>query len=265
MDFNKNPFIRQLGQRLKVYLNNLNNPLYRKWYFKHSVRLKQFKEKHKNQDCFIIGNGPSLNSMDLNPLKHYHTFGLNKIHLMSKKVDLNLSYHVSVNRFVIEQSAYDFERLSCPSFLSYKSAYKIVRELKHIYFIFTGSPYMFHKDITQKVSEGYTVTFVAMQVAYYMGFKRVFLIGVDHNYKATGNPNEKQFLSGTDKNHFDPTYFGNKEWQLPDLEASELSYHLAKFWYQKSGREIIDATYNGNLETFPKIPYEKAYDLCVPK
>ncbi|MCK4793220.1 MAG: hypothetical protein KAV87_56340 [Desulfobacteraceae bacterium] len=44
-----------------------------------------------------------------------------------------------------------------------------------------------------------TVKYVAMQIAYYMGFRRVFLIGVDHNYKAIGNPNEKQLLSGVDQ------------------------------------------------------------------
>jgi hypothetical protein len=260
-----NRFIRFLGRRIKVYINNYSDPLFREWYFKYAHKLTHFKDKHKGHDCFIIGNGPSLKSMDLDLLKNYHTFGLNKIYLLFDKVDLNLSYHVAVNNLVIEQSAKDFEKLSCPSFLSYRVARKLIRPLEHIYFIHTGGPYMFQKDLTQKVCEGHTVTYVAMQIAFYMGFQRVFLIGVDHNFKAIGGPNERQFLSGKDPNHFDPQYFGNKEWHLPDIEASELSYHLAKFHYQRSGRQIIDATDNGKLYIFPKLSFEEALDMCNRK
>ena len=119
--------------------------------------------------------------------------------------------------------------------------------------------------MTQPIFEGYTVTYVAMQIAYYMGFSKLFLIGVDHNFKAPGNPNEKQFLQGDDQNHFDPKYFENKEWHLPDLEASELSYHLASFFFRRDGRRIYDATVDGNLQIFPKIPYEDAVKMCNKK
>jgi hypothetical protein len=98
-----------------------------------------------------------------------------------------------------------------------------------------------------------------------MGFKRVFLVGIDHNFTAVGNPNEKQFMNDIDHNHFDPNYFGNKEWNLPDLEGSELSYHLANFFYRRSGRQIIDATYNGKLSIFPKIHYDHALSICNKK
>jgi hypothetical protein len=98
-----------------------------------------------------------------------------------------------------------------------------------------------------------------------MGFSQIFLIGVDHNFKAPGNPNEKQFLQGGDQNHFDPNYFGNKEWHLPDLEASELSYHLAKFFFNRDGRKIYDATVDGKLNIFPKISCEQALNMSSPK
>jgi len=258
-------FIRYLKKQTKARILYHNDPLFCKWYLKYAPKLEQFKDKHKGEDCFIIGNGPSLASMDLTPLKDYHTFGLNKIYLIFDKVDLNLSYHVAVNKLVIEQSAEEFENLLCPSFLTYKTAHSLVRPLKHIFYIYTGGPYTFHKDLMKKIAEGFTVTFVAMQIAYYMGFKRVFLIGVDHSFKAVGNPNEKQLLKGEDQNHFDPYYFGNKEWQLPDLEASELSFLHARFRYQQSERQIIDATVDGKLTIFPKLSYDQALKMCNPK
>ncbi len=253
----------------RVYRRAHFNAIYREWYYKHSKRLVHFKDIHKGKDCFIIGNGPSLNKLDLRPLKDYHTFGLNKIYLMFDKIDLNLSYHVAVNPLVIEQSIREFEALKCPSFLSYGAAHELTRYFEHIYPIATNTicpiPYSFCPDLTQPLFEGYTVTYVAMQIAFYMGFTKVYLIGVDHNFSAKGKPNEMQLMSGEDQNHFDPCYFSNKQWHVPDLEASELSYQLAKFSYHRAGRQIYDATVEGKLQIFPKILYEDAVKICSRK
>ena len=254
-----------LKETIKFCLHYFNKTNYITWYFKHSQYLKQFKDIHKGEGCFIIGNGPSLNQTNLKELKHYHTFGLNKIHLMQKKVDLNLSYHVCVNPYVIEQSAEQFKSLKCPSFISYQASLRKITSYPNLYFILTGGPYTFQKDLLQPICEGYTVTYVAMQIAFYMGFSQVFLIGVDHSFKATGKPNELQTLKGDDPNHFAPNYFGNQQWNLPDLEASELSYHLARFFYNRDGRQIYDATVGGKLDIFPKITLEQALEMCPRK
>jgi hypothetical protein len=44
-------------------------------------RLLAFKDKHKGERCIIIGNGQSLNQMDLSFLKHEICFGTNKFFL----------------------------------------------------------------------------------------------------------------------------------------------------------------------------------------
>jgi len=254
---------RQLLEYLRVYLNNRHDPLFREWYYQYRPELARFRDCHEGEDCFIIGNGPSLNEMDLEPLKRYHTFGLNKIYLMAERgVDLNLSYLVSVNPLVVEQSADAFENLNCETFLSYCAAHDQVRPLDHVNYIYTGGPYTFRGNLQKRIFEGYTVTFVAMQIAYYMGFQRVFLIGVDHSFQAEGDPNEQQRMEDEDVNHFDPDYFQGDDWQLPDLEASELSYHLARFFYRRDGRQIFDATVGGNLQIYPKISYDKALRRC---
>lgn len=257
--------LRNAKKDVQAIVDYSYDPAYLRWYFRHAKRLFRFKDIHKGEDCFIIGNGPSLNNMDLKELQAYHTFGLNKIYLIFDRVNLNLSYHVSVNPLVIEQSAKEFERLSCPSFLSYRAAFNLVAPLKHIFFIATGGTFTFRNEIMREINEGGTVTFVAMQIAFYMGFRKVFLIGVDHNFKTKGNPNDKQFLSGKDPNHFHPEYFSNKEWHLPDLESSELAYHLAKFHFNLDGRQIYDATLDGKLQIFPKMTYEEALKTCSRK
>ncbi|MBP8997236.1 MAG: hypothetical protein KBG10_02995, partial [Anaerolineaceae bacterium] len=98
---------------------------------------------------------------------------------------------------------------------------------------------------------------VAMQLAYFMGFKQVILIGVDHNFTTQGKPNTTVVSTGDDPNHFHPGYFGQGfRWQLPDLETSEIAYQLAKEAYRKDGREILDATVGGKLTIFPKVNFD---------
>jgi hypothetical protein len=223
-------------------------------------RIRLFKDRHRGEGCFIIGNGPSLRKMDLTPLNKYHTFGMNKIYLLPDIVDLGLSYYVAVNPFVIEQSISQIEDLKCPSFLSYDAGYDKISHLEHIHFIRTGGPFTFSEDLAGTVNEGHTVTYVAMQAAFYMGFREVILIGVDHNFTSKGDPNSTQTLRGSDENHFHPGYFSGQKWQLPDLAASEAAYSSAKYFYERDGRRIMDATVDGKLNVFQKISFSDALE-----
>jgi hypothetical protein len=258
MNLTQPPNYRSRVRNICSAILSCTDPFYLKWHANHAFRLKQFKNKHQGEECFIIGNGPSLKAMDLTPLRKYYTFGLNKIYLLFDRVDLNLNYLVAVNKLVIEQSVYVYQDLPVTLFLNYKNARKIINLKENFYFVYTGAKATFKTDITRKICEGATVTYVAMQIAYYMGFQNVFLIGVDHNFKTHGKPYEKQFMKGDDINHFDPNYFKNNEWQLPNLKASEAAYNLAKYYYNKDGREIFDATVNGRLNIFPKMSFEEA-------
>ncbi len=257
-----------IGKYLDAFVNLLQHRrdrAYVEWYLKHALNLKKFKNLHEGQDCFILGNGPSLNKIDLDRLSGYNTFGLNKIYLLFDRGQFRPSYHVAVNHLVIEQSVREFERLPCPSFLSYRPSRNKFKNVDHLNYVMTGGPLTFCQDMLGELYEGWTVTYVAMQIAYYMGFKNVFLVGVDHSFVVSGAPNEQQLLNGNDLNHFDPNYFGNKEWHLPDLEGSEISYGLAKFFYERNGRHIYDATLDGKLQIFPKMSFDDALAICKKK
>ena len=235
------------------------------WRRKYAPQLRQFKGLHHGQDCFILGNGPSLNKMDLAPLADYHTFGQNKIFLIFEKVDLNLSYLASVNPLVIEQSKDAFENMHCPVFLSQTASKGIIADKPNIFRLHTLNLWSFYEDIAQPICEGNTVTFVSLQLAYYMGFKRVFLIGCDHSFKQTGQSHEVQIYQGEDENHFHPDYFKGQQWQLADVYGSEVSYHLANYFFQKDGRQVFDATVGGKLDVFPKIAFEEALKMAKKK
>jgi hypothetical protein len=246
---------------LGLPINFYNNKKYIDWFLNYRPKLMQFQNLHKDEDCFIIGNGPSLNNMDLSLLNEYYVFGLNKINLIFKNQKINLDYHVVVNELVIAQIENDIKlgQFNCFSFVSYHAS--IGKKLfgDNIFQIYCrDAPWSFYSTIVEPIDEGYTVTFVALQIAYFMGFRNIFLIGVDHNFKQIGKPNEKQELKCSDLNHFDPNYFKDQQWHLADMEGNEASYALAKHEYHNDGREIYDATLEGKLNIFKKIPFHDA-------
>jgi len=96
-----------------------------------------------------------------------------------------------------------------------------------------------------------------MQLAYYLGFSEVYLIGMDFSYqiretdkKAAGTT---LISNDDDVNHFHPDYFGKgKKWHDPKLENVAKNYILAKKMFEKDGRKIYNATIGGELEIFER-------------
>ena len=221
-------------------------------------RIRSFKDVAAGERCVIIGNGPSLNDTDLTLLDNEKTFGLNRIYLMYDKLGFRPSYHVVVNRLVIEQCAEDFKRVDCPLFTTARNA-DYLRGGADPVFVGNRAGPMFSGNLENGIWEGATVTYVAMQIAYYMGFSKVVLIGVDHNFTSKGPAHKVVESQGADQNHFDPNYFGKGfKWQLPDLDRSEVAYSLARSAFESDGRSIVDATVGGKLQIFPKSSLERA-------
>ncbi len=215
---------------------------------------------HAGERCFIIGNGPSLKMMDLSPLKNEFTMGMNRIYLLFDELGFKTSYYLSVNDLVIEQCAADIQNLDMPRFVSWR-ARKWLKPDNDLFFLhttYTGPK--FSKDIRYRLWEGATVTYTALQVAFYLGFKTAILIGVDHNFVTKGAPNTTVVSTGDDPNHFSAAYFGKGfRWQLPDLETSELGYRMARQAFEQDGRQVLDATIGGKLDIFPKVDYDSLF------
>jgi len=224
-------------------------------------RLKQLENVHTDQRCFIIGNGPSLRQTDLSRLRGEYTFGLNRIYLLFPELGFSTTYLVSVNDLVLEQCAAEMQSLAVPKFLSWRARrwFRTDPKVTYLDSDFTGEE-NFCPKITGRIFEGFTVTYVALQLAYYMGFSEAILVGVDHNFVTQGTANQAIVSQGDDPNHFAPNYFGKGfKWQLPDLAGSERAYVLARDAYSRAGRRILDATIGGKLNIFPKVGYETLF------
>jgi len=220
-------------------------------------RLQRLRDQYRGQRCFIIGNGPSLNDMDLSPLRNEVTFGLNRGYLLADRIGAPTTFLVAVNRYVVEQFSSDLLGSGSTTFVSWRSRRYLPSGSDVIFVrrsrLFTFSP----NPATHGAWEGATVTYVAMQLAFHLGFSIVVLIGVDHSFASKGPANKLVTATTEDLNHFDPGYFGpGVEWQLPDLEVSEAAYRIARQQFASAGRTILDATVRGQLAVFPKVEFE---------
>ena len=224
-------------------------------------RLEEIRNTRAGERCFILGNGPSLAKMDLTPLKSEATFGLNRVYLLFPKLGFTTTYFVAVNTLVVEQCAGEIKRLPGPKFITWR-ARRPMRGDSQVTFLdtdYTGQP-TFSGDVTGRVFEGSTVTYVALQLAYHLGFSDVIMIGVDHSFQAAGRPNVRVVSAGNDPDHFSTDYFpAGFRWQLPDLLASERAYRLARQAFEAAGRQVRDATVGGKLKVFPRVEYYQLF------
>ena len=227
-----------------------------------SVRqLAELKDAHRGERCFILGNGPSLKKTDLSKLRNEKTFGMNRIYLMFSELGFPTSYYLSVNSLVVEQCAEDIRTLPVPKFISWRSHHLIQPTADTIFLHTTYTGPGFAHDARGRLWEGATVTYVALQLAFHMGFEQAILIGVDHSFTTKGKPNTTVVSQGDDPDHFNSSYFGKGfRWQLPDLDTSEIGYEMARKAYEKAGRQVLDATAGGKLTIFPKVDYESLFD-----
>lgn len=261
-EISANRIITGFGRRIYDLPHNFSWRLGSKQAIANRGKLNQYKNRHHGERCFILANGPSLNRVDLTLLNNEITFGMNRIYLLFAKSDFRPSYYVSINELVLEQFHHEINSLSFPKFINWNQR-KFFNDDENTIFVRAGLNISekFTKDPLFPLSSGGTVTYIAMQLAFYMGFTQVILIGLDHNFSDKGIPNKTEIQSkNEDTNHFAPDYFPKGiKWQLPDLARSEMAYQLARKEFERDGRQIFDATNGGKCEVFEKIEFESLF------
>ena len=233
-------------------------------------RLAAFRDKHRGERCFILGNGPSLNACDLTKLAGETTFGVNSIFLKTAEMGFVPTYYVVEDILVAEDRAKQIDAFKGPTkfFGNYLSRFLadgpdvIWTNVRVDYRNYENFPH-FSQDAVRQIWVGGTVSYVCLQLAYLMGFKDVYLVGFDHNYivpadaKLDGNRIE---TTSTDPNHFHPDYFGKGlRWHQPRTDRMEIAYERAREHFEAAGRRVWNATVGGRLETFDRVSYESLF------
>jgi FkbM family methyltransferase len=246
---------------------NIYEQTYHKQYLPQIQALReQFKDR---QRAFVIGNGPSLNQTDLSLLKDEVTFGVNGIFLKAQESGFKPTFYVVEDHLVAED-----RQDAINSFTGVIKLFPIYLA----YCLNEGEDTIFYNHIPRKsyphgfdfstnaevcTYTGCTVTISCLQLAYYLGFKEIYLIGVDCDYsipkdvKETNEYNVATLdMKSDDPNHFDPNYFGKGyRWHDPQVDKMRVAYEEAHRVTQANGVTIYNATVGGKLEVFPRVDY----------
>lgn len=231
--------------------------------------LTEFVGKHEGERCFIVGNGPSLNKIDMKLLKDEITLGSNRAFVGFKDWGFAYNYWMVQDRILAEQSADDFAQ-NLPGEVVKFIPYTILKFFK---FGRMDNVVPVHLDYTQQCTfshdptalhEGFTVTTGLLQIAAIMGFKKIILVGVDHNYvipKKSVNEDSKWSGAGL-SNHFSDEYTNHQQgqvWEMPDIEKMTKAYDSAAAWAVENGIEIVNATPGTKLKSFPTTDYNTLF------
>lgn len=207
---------------------------------------------------FIIGTGPSLLQTDFEAVRGHPTIGLNRLYLGFDTFGVKTDFLACVNLRMLEKAAPELARAG-PRLVSTWAARHLFPADCDMIYLRTLDSRRFHANLMDAVATGGTVTYVAMQFAYWLGWSKLTLLGIDHFYglerqELRLGPHATVRRTGEDANHFTSSYVGKGDiWQLPDLQQSEEAYSNARQAFEAAGRRVEDATVDGKLQVFPKL------------
>jgi hypothetical protein len=199
------------------------------------VDIEQFKGVHKGKRLFILASGPSLSTLDLEPLKRRLVMGLNR----SFMVFPDTHYHCTMDRRLFDLHA---------------------EPLRRTRYLFTipGCPWGtplgllgsegFSRDLKEGIFSGYTISYFAIQVAVYMGFEQIFILGLDLKHKGAVT-------------HFFGRDFHSRNHESTEFPRMKKMLCQAALELKGSGVQVYNCSPDSSLECFPKMSYEEAIAL----
>ena len=257
-------FLKQIFWRVKYYYNNEHtqeNLLIRDSF---NNNLQQFKNTYSNRRCFIIGNGPSLTPEDLDKIKGEVSFAANRIFYIYDKTEWRPTFYCAQDADVFEDISPKIDLIASESkncfFASYCKKYLSKSPANALYYyarlIGAHKSRKFSFDISSYVDGGGTVTYAAIQLAVYMGFKTIYLLGVDHKYAANSFNDGKLNSDDVRKSYFAGMPSSIKLTK-PNTNNSTISFLEAKRYADKNGIKIYNATRGGKLEVFDRVNFDE--------
>lgn len=236
----------------------------------YACSIQKYNNKHRGERCFILGNGPSLNINDLNTLYENNeiTFATNRIYKVFPNTRWRPTYYCCEDPLIIKEkqdeiNAIKSEEKFIPINLKWYHGVNIKNSCK-FYLNYNRNDeekFSFSTDISQQINCRGTVTFTCMQIAVYMGFSEIYLLGVDHNYKRIIDENGKIIEDNSVNDYFCEGYDDDiKDIVVHDMGQNTRAYEDAKrFCEQKGNIKIYNATRGGRLEVFERIDFDSLF------
>jgi len=257
-----------MGEKLKKYYLPLISSIPGTYKFRNKHNILKLKNSHEGERCFFIGLGPSLKISDLNQLDRECTFAVNSVFKLFEQTTWRPTYYLN-QEFIVPDREYRWKKFIemadkyqkipnmffplCPISKKIMAKYPdaITLPIADDWCRYSISPMRhFSLDCSRIINAAYLSMYSAMQLAVYMGFKEIYLIGVDANYTSV-QPH------CYDRDEMDKRYFSTQ------IKADTNTQGINRgFEAMKNALEILpevriyNATRGGSLELFPRVNFD---------
>lgn len=249
---------------------------------------KSFYKRHSGERCFILATGPSINNQDLSVLSNEYCISVSMFFLHELASVIKPKYHVgapwhapfdfdSIRTYLSQAKKYSYPDVHY--FFGHRSyQYSLSRffekypetKLNNYSFVnydcgisLNENNYLseFLWDISGSPFSPRTSVYMAIQVAFYMGFKDIYLIGVDHDYlddvkRVEGHHFYDESNGVSDVEHL--SQFNTERW-FKEYYLRWRDYRLMSTYLTRHGVNIYNATDGGMLDVFPRVKFEELF------
>lgn len=101
-------FQKKLRRRLNFYVDNV----FDQNVVQMTSRLEALRGMYRGQRCFLMGNGPSLNNMDLDLLENEIVWGSNRCYLLFDRIRWRPRFYTAVDTLVVPDNMREINQLS---------------------------------------------------------------------------------------------------------------------------------------------------------
>jgi hypothetical protein len=214
--------------------------------------IRQLRDRLAGATSFVLGNGPSVKEHDLSRLRGLPVIGMNASPILDREYGFTSSYYVvSDTRFLThpDKRAYASSAHLAPEtirvFREEMRSVDIKELIPTTYYVKVLGKNGFSDDLAQGFYFGSTTSMLAIQLAAYLGCRRIVLLGNDFRYSSA-----------------QPRFYQEKVVQEHDQFLSAQIWNIRNAYraLRARGVELCICTRNTNL--VPYIPH-RPFDEVV--
>ena len=233
-------------------------------------RQAAFRDRHRRRRAIVIGNGPSLRVTDLDRLRDEITFASNKIYLAFDETQWRPTYYSVTDVLVAQNNRDKIARLEQEKIFgdSVRAVFRHNRDVLWLHELGNPDPERgptFSDDLFRGVWGGFSVIYIQLQIAFFMGIREVYLIGVDFSFsvpKATGETSIHGAVleSGGEVNHFHRDYrTPGEKWTMPHLDGQRRAFTYARDAFDEAGGTIVNCSRQTQLDVIERQDFDKVF------
>ena len=236
-------------------------------------KIRQLRDRHRGRRAFVLGNGPSLHIADIDRLQGEITFASNKIYLAFDQTSWRPTYYSVCDVLVARNNCEVIHSLDLTHvhgafvrpILGEDRGYLYIEDLPNRLDL-SPPVFGFSKNMLSGANGGYSIIYLQLQLAYYMGIRQIYLIGVDFSFnvpasiqtQATTELGEQVLHSANEVNHFHPDYRKPGEsWTMPKLDYQKLAFARARQALEDVGGALYNASRRTELDVLERVDFDE--------